>query len=582
MKKSLSLRGRILLSLVGILLVSTLLMLFVISAISKNKIENESREDIATRQVQFDQALLNIINRITYTNLYLFDNSQELYEELESASSFEDKQIFVNDLVETAALDDKTFGKIGVYYNYQILSKNILDQVIDNPKITELENILTKTEGLYFVETVEDVSGNSYFVFARHIATMYPNREIFGLALFYLQESLISDALTLLTSELASEDAYSFIYLKTAANQDKIMYSLEEDTYFENQIYQELELNNFLIKDVNDERVIIIKTDLTSIKQSYTNLEFSVATVLSYDVLFADFLQLNQYILIVGLVSFVFLLFLATRTSERITKPVRKLIDDLRLFKKNKKKEGLSILNEKDEIYELEVTYNQMIEEIIRLIDENNTEMENKRKLELYALQMQINPHFLYNTLDTIAWLAKLKNEKDIEHLVLSLAKFFRLSLHKGDKFIKVREEIDLVKSFLEIERMRFPELFEVIYEVEDEIKEIETLKLVFQPIVENAIKHGFSDIDYRGKLFIRAYSKDEDIIFEVEDNGLGFDPSEDLFADDKLLIGLGGYGLKNVDERIKLEYGRDYGVIVTSEVGKGTKVIIKIKRTHK
>jgi len=208
--------------------------------------------------------------------------------------------------------------------------------------------------------------------------------------------------------------------------------------------------------------------------------------------------------------------------------------------------------------------------------------MENKRKLELYALQMQINPHFLYNTLDTIAWLAKLKNEKDIEHLVLSLAKFFRLSLHKGDKFIKVREEIDLVKSFLEIERMRFPELFEVIYEVEDEIKEIETLKLVFQPIVENAIKHGFSDIDYRGKLFIRAYSKDEDIIFEVEDNGLGFDPSEDLFADDKLLIGLGGYGLKNVDERIKLEYGRDYGVIVTSEVGKGTKVIIKIKRTHK
>jgi two-component system sensor histidine kinase YesM len=194
---------------------------------------------------------------------------------------------------------------------------------------------------------------------------------------------------------------------------------------------------------------------------------------------------------------------------------------------------------------------------------------------------MQINPHFLYNTLDTIAWLAKLKNEKDIENLVLSLAKFFRLSLHKGDKFIKIKEEVDLVKSFLEIEKIRFPELFDVEYEIADEVKEIETLKLIFQPIVENAIKHGFSDIDYRGKITIRAELKENDIFFEIEDNGKGFDADEDLFADDKLLTGLGGYGLKNVDERIKLEYGRDYGVSVLSVVGTGTKVQIKIKRTH-
>jgi two-component system sensor histidine kinase YesM len=580
--KNLSLRRRILLSLVGILLVSTLLMLFVIRGISKNKIENESREDIVERQEQFDQALLNIINRITYTNLYLFDNSQELFEELESSSSLDEKQLFVDELVEDAALDDETFGKIGIYYNYQILSKNILDQVIDNPKITELELIFGNPEGLYFVETVNDVDGNRYFVFARHIATMYPNRQIFGLALFYLQEFLISDALKLLTSELAIEDAFSFIYLKKDEDQETIIYSLEDKTYFDQQIYQELDKSNFIIKDIYEERVIMIKTDLVNIKQSYANLDFALVSVLSYDVLFVDFLQLNRYIIIVGAVSLVFLLLIATRTSERITKPVKKLIDDLRHFKKNKQKEGLSILNEKDEIYELEVTYNQMIEEIIRLIDENNTEMENKRKLELYALQMQINPHFLYNTLDTIAWLAKLKNEKDIEHLVLSLAKFFRLSLHKGDKFIKIKEEIDLVKSFLEIERMRFPELFEVIYEISDEVKEIETLKLVFQPIVENAIKHGFSDLDYRGRIYIRAYPYLDDVIFEVEDNGKGFDPGEDLFSDDKLLIGLGGYGLKNVDERIKLEYGRDYGVTVDSEVGKGTKVFIKIKRTHK
>jgi two-component system sensor histidine kinase YesM len=581
MKRSLGLREKILFALVGILLVSTLLMLFVIRGISRNKIENESREDIIERQVQFDQAFLNIINRITYTNLYLFDNSQDLYDVLESDQAVETKQSFIDNLIVQAALDDETFGEIGVYYNYDIFSKALIDQRIDKPSIVKLESILSLDEGLYFVETVDDISGNTYFIFARHIATMYPSREIFGLGLFYLEETLVKDALTLLTSELSADEAYSFVYLNEVNNPDRIIYSLMNNTYFDNQIYEDFNDSNLIISEVNDQRIIMIKSELTKTNQAYSNLDFSLVTVLDYNVLFADFLQLNQYILLVGLLSVVFLLFIATRTSEIITKPVKKLIDDLRSFQKGNKKEGLSTLNEKDEIYELEVTYNQMIEEIIRLIDENNTEMENKRKLELYALQMQINPHFLYNTLDTIAWLAKLKNEKDIENLVLSLAKFFRLSLHKGDKFIKIKEEVDLVKSFLEIEKIRFPELFDVEYEIADEVKEIETLKLIFQPIVENAIKHGFSDIDYRGKITIRAELKENDIFFEIEDNGKGFDADEDLFADDKLLTGLGGYGLKNVDERIKLEYGRDYGVSVLSVVGTGTKVQIKIKRTH-
>ncbi|MCF7924552.1 MAG: sensor histidine kinase [Candidatus Izimaplasma sp.] len=579
MNKKISLRGRILFSLVGILLISTFLMLFVIREISKNKIENESQENIVERHEQFDSAFLNIINRVTYTNLYLFDNSQDLYDELSSNSSYDSKQTFVENLVQEASLDEDTFGKIGVYYQQDMFTTTLNNELISDPGMVELEKTLNEPEGLYYIETVNGYDGQNFLVFAQHISTMYPNRQIFGLALFYLHESLINDSLLLLTSELNLDEAYSFVYTET--NNHKIIYSLQEGTYFPSEIYQNLNEKYFLITEIDNEKIIIIKTDLSEINTTYNNLDFAVISVLSYDILFADFLQLNQYILAVGLVSFVFLLFLASRTSERILKPVRKLIENLRLFKKYRKKENLSILNEKDEIYELEQTYNQMIEEIIRLIDENNTEMENKRKLELYALQMQINPHFLYNTLDTIAWLAKLKNEKDIEHLVLSLAKFFRLSLHKGDKFIKIKEEIDLVKSFLEIEKMRFPELFEVEYDINENILEVETLKLILQPIVENAIKHGFSNIDYKGKIFIRAYSKLEEIIFEVEDNGLGFDPDEEIFAENKLYNGLGGYGLKNVDERIKLEYGRENGVNIISEVNKGTKVVIKIKKTQ-
>ncbi len=231
-----------------------------------------------------------------------------------------------------------------------------------------------------------------------------------------------------------------------------------------------------------------------------------------------------------------------------------------------------------DEIYQLEKNYDEMIRRIFQLMRENREEMETKRKLELDALQMQINPHFLYNTLDTVVWMAKIKKEPEIEHLVVNLARFFRLSLHKGDKFIKVEDEINILKHYLQIERIRFPDKVRVIFDVEEDMADYFVLKLVLQPIAENALKHAFPD--QKGNLTIRGYADGNDIIFEVEDDGAGFNVPDDILANKREnQFAEGGYGLYNVNERIKLEYGERYGLTVTSKPGKGTKVVVRLEK---
>ena len=189
---------------------------------------------------------------------------------------------------------------------------------------------------------------------------------------------------------------------------------------------------------------------------------------------------------------------------------------------------------------------------------------------------MQINPHFLYNTLDAVSWMAKLKDEPEIEKLAVNLAKFFRLSLHRGDKFITVGEELELTAHYLEIDKIRFPDKVKVTFETDESLVNYKVLKLILQPLVENSLKYAF--VEKKGNLFIRTRLEDGDIVFEVEDDGAGFDVAE-VGEKRKKKSDLGGFGLKNVDDRIKLEYGEGYGLEVHSRPGEGTRAIIRIQR---
>ena len=285
-------------------------------------------------------------------------------------------------------------------------------------------------------------------------------------------------------------------------------------------------------------------------------------------------------LIIVGVEAAVILiaLLLSWRISRRVVMPVHRLQDKLNAFGSGDELEPIFLHPSGDELMELEDTYNQMIERITDLVRTNHEEKIEQRKLQLIALQAQINPHFLNNTLDTIVWIAKIKKQKEIEDLAMALAGFFRISLHKGDKYMRVREELEFVRNFVMIQQIRFPEKFEVEYQVEEDILDCKILKIVIQPFVENAIKHGVAPKPGKGHIRITGKKENEDLVFEILDDGVGFREGDEGPKNGEA-DGLNGYGVSNVDERLKLEYGEDYGVTVTSCPGEGTRVVLRMRQ---
>jgi len=306
-------------------------------------------------------------------------------------------------------------------------------------------------------------------------------------------------------------------------------------------------------------------------------LDWKVVSVVSEKKLLENTNRIQRYSLLLQLVALGLAVLISLYASRGILGPIRRLNRRIVQFAGTTDYVA-PYRNPRDELHMLESSFNDMVVRIRELIERNNEEKDRQREMELIALQAQINPHFLYNTLDAIGWLAKIHSQREIERMVVALAHFYRLSLHKGDQYITVEEEIGIVRSYVAIEAMRFPGKFEVQYEIAPEILSLKLLKIIIQPLVENAIKHGVSRKRGSGAIVVRGEREGDALLFEVRDDGAGFDVSE-LDDDGKpKRYGGGGYGVRNVDERIRLEYGPGYGVDIRSEVGVGTSSFVKVR----
>ena len=224
----------------------------------------------------------------------------------------------------------------------------------------------------------------------------------------------------------------------------------------------------------------------------------------------------------------------------------------------------------RDELDEIADSVNQMGEQIHTLIEESYKKELDRKISELNLLQEQINPHFLYNALSSISVLAMGNGDKVASRAILYLSDFYRITLSKGKQDITIREELNLLESYLKIQRMRFDDSIEVEYELDESLLDVHVVKLTLQPIVENAIHHGRDD---DSEVF---HILQEKTVFEVIDDGCGMDPEKLMDLQNSMNHSEGGYGLRNVNIRIKLQYGPQYGVYIESERGFGTKIRIE------
>ncbi len=233
------------------------------------------------------------------------------------------------------------------------------------------------------------------------------------------------------------------------------------------------------------------------------------------------------------------------------------------------------------EIQHLGRSIGDMAKRIKTLMQDIVTEHESKRKSEFDTLQSQINPHFLYNTLDIIVWMIENEQKQEAVKVVTALARFFRISLSKGKSIIPVRDELEHVRNYLMIQQMRFKNKFTYEIEAGEDVMELACLKLLLQPLVENAIYHGMEFMDGDGEIRIRAFREEDSLWFEISDNGLGMtgEQVEGLLSEKpQVRSGRGsGIGVKNVNERIELYFGKPYGLIIESEPDEGTVIRIHL-----
>ena len=290
-----------------------------------------------------------------------------------------------------------------------------------------------------------------------------------------------------------------------------------------------------------------------------------------------------------SMLIFLIVALLAVGASFVFSSSIAKPINKLRALMKRAEEGDLRVefdVKYNDEIGQLGNSFNTMIMEIKSLVETVYLEQKNKREAELRALQSQIKPHFLYNTLDTLHWMAKKYNAKDVIEVINALTNLFRIALSRGKEIIRVGEEIEHVRSYLIIQKVRYEEMLDYTISVDKAVEDLFVQKLILQPIVENAIYHGIKEKREPGCIHIKAGIVDQMIVFTIVDNGVGITQGR-LDEINKLLKNWKngsnysedsniGYGLFNINERIKLSYGNTFGVSVTSETGTGTVVEIR------
>lgn len=241
-----------------------------------------------------------------------------------------------------------------------------------------------------------------------------------------------------------------------------------------------------------------------------------------------------------------------------------------------------------DELAVLNQGFNQMVERIGNLVEDIRVEQLNLRAMELKLLQAQINPHFLYNTLDTIIWLAEAGQKEQVVMMVSTLSDFFRTTLSKGRDYITVKEETAHIRSYLTIQQFRYRDILEYEIDIPEELEEYQILKLTLQPLVENALYHGIKNKRGLGHILVSGKKQGDHLVFTVRDNGKGMDP-ERLAYVQRLISGElkdedapSGFGLFNVNQRLQLNYGSEYGLILASEEGEWTEVNVIIPAVKK
>lgn len=299
-------------------------------------------------------------------------------------------------------------------------------------------------------------------------------------------------------------------------------------------------------------------------------LDWYVVNLIDENYTLAEIHNFRNMMLLYSVAFFLLLLVIASLVYHSIYDPLRNILDSMESMDEFDLSYQPVEDNGKDEIHELSMNFNELLKRVQELLATVENELEQKRETQFQLLQAQINPHFLFNTLNTLKYLAILNEDKPVSEGINALAKLLRNTISERNETVSIAEEIENVKNYIIIQKLRFGDLFETVYNIDDDVKDCQIIKFLLQPIVENSILHAFEEDKEHQILTIRVKEDKGYLKIEIGDNGKGFIPGKGSVKNK-----LSGIGMDNIAQRIQLMYGDAYSMRVVSELGKGTIVTL-------
>lgn len=423
-------------------------------------------------------------------------------------------------------------------------------------------------------ESINILSGSFdkyFFSLGRKLVDIFTLEEL-GILLIDIDESKLEDSYK---SLVIAKDVEAFICdgkgnIISHTDKGKIGTDVKQVPYINMVLDSKVDSGSFSYKHKKDGKDVMVIYSTSSVTG------WKLVSVIPSSYLYREINNVSRIVLVIGLALMLFSFIIALFLSHRLTKPMVNLMRTMKEAENGNLDVKIDI-RKVDEIGQLSLCFNNMIYKIKSLVQKVVEEERLKKEIELEALHAQINPHFLYNTLNSVKWMAKMQGVKNISQTITSLIKLLRVSINLSSEMIYLKDEIDYVKNYVFIQKIRFNEQFVVNYHVDDCCNECKIPKLILQPIVENSIVHGFNE-EEGGCLTIdiRAYKQSELLIIEIVDDGAGIE--EDILNkifESRSVNKFSTVGLNNVNERIRLYFGDSYGIRITSKINKGTCVSV-------
>lgn len=563
-----SLRAKLIIMAVVLILIPVTVMSLIYSLTVKDIIKNKYTETAIQSVSETGEKINFILNDIQEFSTVITSNPELLYM-LNHRYEYrvdEFERVLRNFILSRDDIEVIDLIQQDTYYSVGAKKVNWMKRI--SPELEESSGqplwLPTKSEE---IEILSGKFKRNYFTIARKVVD-FNTLDTYGYLLIDLEEMTLEQAYGELkdsdNTEVMICDAQGNIISHT--DKSKIGSSIKEEPYARE-----------VLADKTGHNYTIYQSEVAIYSTIETN-GWKLIKTIPTEYMYGELYRIQRYLLIGGVLYSILIILYFLFFSFRYTEPMMKMMGVIKKVEQG----DLSARTEvktSDEVGQLGHSLNNMIGEMQKLIDQLIREEQEKKEVELEALHAQINPHFLYNTLNTIKWMAKIQGNNSVSKAITALVKLLRISTNLGRDMISLNEEIDYVKNYMVIQKLRFNKAMHVDYHIDENCRNIMVPKLILQPIVENSIIYGMEDETKELHTRIDAYLDNDQLMIEIQDDGPGIEPEilKTIFVNDSSKSKFSKVGLNNVNQRIKLYCGAEYGLKIETEPGRGTRVFMNL-----